>query len=415
MDRVIAPEKIRKRKIFTIAVVCAVLLVVVSAWFTLYTFIKPDLKRSQIKTAKVERGNIFSSVSASGLVEAEYMNTLIAPFSGKILSIRKPSGSRVLKGDTILILDQGSVREQLKNLEDQVAINMNSYRQSNLNVENQQLELEYQLEVKKLKITDLETSLSEEEQLLAVGGTSEEKIRSTKQQLDLAKRELKLAIKQNKIKVEKTETEQEALDLSIRIKKRELAKGKQLFDDAYVIAPENGIIIMINGREGQTISSGQEMVSISDLSTFKLTGKIADSNAEKLHSNGKVIAISNNTRLEATIGNIRPEIENGMIKFDVFLEQNNHPDLRPNLSMELQIITAEKINVLRLPDGPFFDGSRQLDVLRVEGDNAYKTRIQTGLNNFEYVEIESGLKEGDEVIVSDVSKVIHLETIKLKQ
>jgi HlyD family secretion protein len=414
MDRVIAPEKIRKRKILTIAVVCAVLLIVVSAWFALYTFIKPDLRRSQIKIAKVERANIFSSISASGLVEAEYMNTLIAPFSGKILNIRKPSGSRVLKGDTILILDQGSVREQLKNLEDQVALNMNSFHQSNLDVENQQLELEYQLEVKKMKITDLETSLSEEEQLLAVGGTSEEKIRSTKQQLDLAKRELELAIKQNKIKVEKTETEQEALDLSIRIKKRELAKGKQLFDDAYVIAPENGVIIMINGREGQTVSTGQEMVSISDLSTYKLTGKIADSNAEKLHSNGKVIAISNNTRLAGTIGNIRPEIENGMIKFDVFLEQNNHPDLRPNLSMELQIITAEKTNVLRLPDGPFFDGSRKLDVLRVEGDKAYKTKIQTGLNNFEFVEIESGLKEGDEVIISDVSKVIHLETLKLK-
>lgn len=414
MDRVIAPEKIRKRKIFTIAVVCAVLLVVLSAWFALYTFIKPDLKRSQIKIAKVERANIFSSISASGLVEAEYMNTLIAPFSGKILNIRKPSGSRVLKGDTILILDQGSVSEQLKNLEDQVELNMNSFRQSNLNVENQQLELEYQLEVKKMKITDLETSLSEEEQLLEVGGTSEEKIRSTKQQLDLAKRDLELAIKQNKIRVEKIEAEQEALDLSIKIKKRELAKGKQLFDDAYVIAPENGIIIIINGREGQTISSGQEMVSISDLSTYKLTGKIADSNAEKLHPNGKVIAISNNTRLEGTIGNIRPEIENGMIKFDVFLEQNNHPDLRPNLSMELQIITAEKLNVLRLPDGPFFDGSRQLEVLRVEGNNAYKTRIQTGLNNFEYVEIESGLKEGDEVIISDVSKVIHLEAIKLK-
>jgi HlyD family secretion protein len=414
MDRVIAPEKIRKRKIYTIAVVCVVLLIVLSAWFTLYTFMKPELKRLQIKTARVELGSIFSSIAASGLVEAEYMNTIIAPFSGKILSIRKPSGSRVLKGDTILILDQGSVREQLKNLEDQLALNMNSYRQSNLNVENQQLELEYQLEVKKMKITDLETTLFEEEQLLVVGGTSEEKIRSTKQQLDLAKRELELAIKQNKIRVEKIEAEQEALSLSINIKKRELAIGKQLYDDAYVIAPENGIIIMINGRKGQTITSGQEMVTISDLSTFKLTGRIADSNAEKLHTYGKVMAVSNDTQLEGTIGNIRPEIENGMIKFDVFLGQNNHPDLRPNLSMELQIITAEKINVLRLPDGPFFDGSRQLDVLRVVGDNAYKTRIQTGLNNFQFIEIESGLKEGDEVIISDVSKVIHLETLKIK-
>ena len=414
MDREIAPEKIRRRKIITIIVSAGVLLVIVSLWFSIYTFIKPDLKRSAIKIAMVERGDIYSSVTASGLVEAEYMNTLLAPFSGKILKIKKPSGSNILKGDTILILDQGPVTEQLKNLEDQVALNMNSYRQSELTVSNEQLDLEYQLEVKKLKITNLETSLHEEEQLLAVGGTSEEKIRNTRQQLDLAKRELDLAVKQNKIRIEKVEAEQEALNLSIKIKKRELAKGKQMFDDAFVVAPDNGIVIKINGREGQSVSAGQEIVNISDLSTFKLTGKIADSNADKLHTNGKVIAVSNKIKIAGTIGNIRPEIENGMIKFDVFLKQNNHPDLHPNLSMELQIITSEKTNILRLPDGPFFDGSKQLDVFRIKGDNAYKTRVKTGLNNFEHVEIEEGLEEGDEVIISDVSKVIHLETIKIK-
>lgn len=414
MDRVIAPEKIRRRKIYTIASVCVILLVVLSAWFTLYSFIKPDLKRSHIKSARVERGNIFSSVAASGLVEAEYMNTILAPFSGKILKIKKPSGSRILKGDTILILDQSSVTEQLKNLEDQLALNVNSYRQSDLTIDNEQLELEYQMEVKKMKIANLETSLHEEEQLLAVGGTSQEKIRNTRQQLDLARRELDLAIKQNKIRIQKIEAEQEALNLSVRMKERELARGKQLVNDACVIAHENGIIIKINGREGQSVTAGQEIVNISDLSTFKLTGKIADSNADKLHTNGKVIAVTNKIRIPGIIGNIRPEIENGMIRFDVFLEQNNHPDLYPNLSMELQVITAEKINVLRLPDGPFFDGSKQLDLFSVKGDHAYKTRVTTGLNNFEFVEIESGLQEGDEVIISDVSKIIHLEKIKLK-
>jgi HlyD family secretion protein len=381
--------------------------------FSLF-FYKTDLKRSEIKTAIVEKGDIYSSVTASGLVEPEYVNTLLAPFSGKILKIKKPSGSRILKGDTILILDQGSVTEQLKNIEDELSLNENSYRQLGLTIEDQQLELDYQLEVKRMKITNLETSLHEEEQLLAVGGTSEEKIRNLSQQLDLAKKELDLAIKQNKIRTEKTEAEQEALTLSIRIKERELARGKQLVDDAYVITPENGIVIKINGREGQTVTEGEEMVNISDLSTFKLTGKIADSNSDKLHTNGKVIAISDKIRIPGLIGNIRPEIENGMIKFDVFLEQNNHSDLHPNLSMELQVITEEKSNVLRLPDGPFFDGSKQLDVFSVKGDRAHKTQIKTGLNNTEYVEIESGLQEGDEVIVSDVSKVIHLESIKLK-
>lgn len=68
-----------------------------------------------------------------------------------------------------------------------------------------------------------------------------------------------------------------------------------------------------------------------------------------------------------------------------------------------------------MPDGPFFDGSKQLNVLRLNGKSAERTLIETGLNNFEFVEIIAGLEEGDEVIISDVSKVIHLEKIKIKQ
>ncbi|HEX2919705.1 MAG TPA: HlyD family efflux transporter periplasmic adaptor subunit [Bacteroidales bacterium] len=414
MDREISPEKLKRRKIFKILISGSVLIMIIVAWTLIYGFIKPDLKRSEIKTAIVERGDVYSSITASGIVEAEYMNTLLAPFSAKIIKIRKPSGSRVHKGDTILILDQVSVSEELKNLKDQLALNMNSYRQSNLNVDNEQLELDYQLEVKKMNIANLETSLHEEEQLFAVGGTSEEKIRNIRQQLDLANKELTLALNQNKIRINKTEAELEALNLNIRIKERELAHGQKLYDDSWVIAPDDGVIIRINGREGQSVITGQEMVTLSDLSTYKLTGKISDSNADKLQTNGKVIAVSNKIRIAGTIGNIRPEIENGMIKFDVFLEQNNHPDLHPNLSMELQVVTGEKAGVLRLPDGPFFDGSKQIDVFVVEGNNAYKKKVTTGLNNFEYVEIASGLEEGDEVIISDVSKVNHLETIKIK-
>jgi HlyD family secretion protein len=415
MDREIAPEKIRRIKIFKILVSCAVLVAIIIIWILIYSFIKPDLKKSEIRTAIVKRGDIYSSITASGVVEPEYMNILLAPFSGKITEIRKPSGSRVLKGDTILILDQGSVSEDLKNLKDQLALNLNSFRQSHLAVSNEQLELDYQLEVKKLSIANLETNLHEEEQLFEVGGTSEEKIRNIRQQLDLAKQELTLALNQNKIRLEKTDAELEALNLTIRIKERELARGQKLFDDAWVIAPENGVVIRINARVGQSVMAGQEMVTLSDLSTYKLTGKITDSNADKLHSDGKVIAVNNKVQITGTIGNIRPEVENGMIKFDVFLEQNNHPDLHPNLAMELQVVTAEKTGVLRLPNGPFFDGSKKIDVFLLKGDNAYKKQVITGITNFEYVEIESGLDEGDEVIISDVSKVNHLETIKIKR
>jgi HlyD family secretion protein len=414
MDRVIAPEKIRKRRLRNSGLTFLVVILLGSSWYLLKSFIEPELKSASIKTAKVERGDIFSSISASGVVEAEYEHLLLAPFSGKVQEIKKTSGSRVKKGDVILVLDQKPIKEQLENLNDQLKLNLNSYHQNQLNSSTLQLELDHQLEVKKLKISDLETQINEEQQLLDVGGIPEEKIRSTKQQLNLAKKELELVKSKNLIRVEKNKAEQEALNLNIRMKRREVAKTKELFDAAYVTAPDSGVVITIKGKEGQTMPQGTEMVRISDLSTYKLTGKIADSNAEKLHSGGKVIAINNDTKLLGTIGNIRPEVDNGMIKFDVFLQQNYHADLRPNLAMELQIITAEKRNTLRLPDGPFYDGSKELNVFCVENNIAINKTVKIGLANFEFVEILSGLKEGDEVIISDVSKVKHLNSVKIK-
>ena len=415
MDRVISPEKIRKRRIRNFALSSITIIVIISIWYFLNSLIEPELKRSSIKTAKSEKGDIFSSISASAVVEAEYEHLLLTPFPGKIEEIKKSSGSKVIQGDTILILDQKSVMDQLVILEDQLKLNLNSYLQNKLNSSNLQLELAHNLEVKQLKISDLETQINEQKQLLEVGGIPDEKIRNTKQQLNLAKKELELVKSQNRIKVEKIKAEQEALSLNIKMKKREVEKTKQLLHTAFVTAPDNGVVITVNGREGQTLQQGTEMVRISNLSTYKLTGKIADSNAEKLHSGGKVVAINDNTRLIGTIGNIRPEVENGMIKFDVFLQQNNHPDLRPNLAMELQVVTAEKRNTLRLPDGPFYDGSKELKVFCINDGLAIGKTVTIGLSNFEFVEILSGLSEGDEVIISDVSKVDHLEKIKIAE
>lgn len=415
MDRVVSPEKIRKRRIRNFTVTTLAIVLLIAAWSILNALIEPKLKRSSIKTATVEQGDIFSSISALGLVEAEFEHLVLTPFSGKIEEITKSSGSKVKQGDTILILDQKSVLDQLEVLEDQLQLNLNSYHQNQLNSSNLQLELAHNLEVKLLRISDLETQINEEEQLLAVGGIPEEKVRNTKQQLNLAKKELELVRSQNKIKVEKIKAEQEALNLNIKMKKREVAKTKQLLYAAYVTAPDNGIVITISGSEGQTLQQGTALVRISNLSSYKLTGKIADSNAEKLHSGGKVLAINDDNILTGTIGNIRPEVENGMIKFDVFLQQNNHPDLRPNLAMELQVVTAEKQNTLRLPDGPFYDGSKELKVFCIKDGFAVEKTARIGLANFDYVEIVSGLNKGEEVIISDISKVDHLSKIKITE
>lgn len=364
--------------------------------------------------ATVTRQRVCESIMASGIVETEKEALVLSPVTAKLKHIVRGPGSRVEKNDTILYLDTEMLVQSISCERDQLELKENSYYLKGLTARNSALDFEHKTRVKELKVTALETQLSEENQLLEVGGISKERIRKTKQELLLARKELVLIKKQNIIGAEKLKKEKQAQELEIRIKRRELLTKIQKLKATTVCASSSGVIISISKKEGEIISKDNELVRISNLSSFKITGNISDSQAGKIKSGGRVFAINNGVKLEGVIGNIRPEVNNGQVKFDVFLKNSSHPSLRPNMQLELQLIISEKNNVLSLPDGPFFDGSKQLDVFCVKGTTATKMPIKVGLNNFETIEIMEGLHEGDKVIISDVSKYKHLQKVEIR-
>lgn len=414
MDRAIPISQIRKRqaKVWGILAgsLCLVLFIIIYG----IGMLKPTLVKGGFKTALVERGSVCESIMATGKVETEREVLMLSPVNSKLMHIVRAPGSEVHKNDTILLLESQSLKRRIALHEDQLILKENAYYQNKLNKRNEVLELAHQLDVKEMKITSLKTELTEEKQLLEVGGISEERVQKTEQQLNLAIKELALAEKQHVIRKEKRLAEQGALELEIKMKEKELQQLFAKLNATTVCAQSNGVIISIAGKEGEIIGENRELVRISNLNAFKITGKISDSQAGKIKSGGRVLAINNKIQLEGLIGNIRPEVQDGQVKFDVFLKQNNHPSLRPNLQVELQLIILERNEVLRLPDGPFFDGSKKLQVYRVDDDIAQRVEVEIGLSNFENIEIKAGLNEGETVIISDVSKYKHLEEVKIE-
>ncbi|MCT4586783.1 MAG: efflux RND transporter periplasmic adaptor subunit [Carboxylicivirga sp.] len=413
MDRAIPIHQIRKRqaKVWGIALagIALVLFIIIYG----IGLVKPKFTKGSYKTACVQRGTVCESIMAMGRVENEREVLILSPVNSKLMQIVRAPGSEVLTNDTILRLESKSLERQIALQEDQLMLKENSFYQNKLNIRNEALELVHELEIKSMNITALATRLSEEKQLLEVGGISEERVRKTEQELSLAEKELVLAEKQHAIRKEKQVAEQRALELEIQMQKKEIEELYVKLDATTVCAQSNGVIISIVGKEGEIIGENQELVRISNLNAFKITGQISDSQAGKIKSGGRVLAINNKTQLEGLIGNIRPEVQNGQVKFDVFLKQNNHPLLRPNLQVELQLIISERNDVLRLPDGPYFDGSKKLQVFKIDQHVAKRVEVEVGLSNFENIEIKSGLQEGDEVIISDVSKYEHLEEVKI--
>ena len=110
--------------------------------------------------------------------------------------------------------------------------------------------------------------------------------------------------------------------------------------------------------------------------------------------NGKIINIS---PVSTNVG--------GVVSFEITIEieSENGPEVLYGMSASLTITTAISEDVLYVPIQYVYeeDGISYVDVLTQDGETI-KTEVTTGTSNYDYIEIESGLNEGDTVIVSTI-------------
>ncbi|HKJ78834.1 MAG TPA: efflux RND transporter periplasmic adaptor subunit, partial [Prolixibacteraceae bacterium] len=276
------------------------------------------------------------------------------------------------------------------------------------------LDLGYNEEVKKLKITSLKSQLADQEQLLEVGGISPARIEQTKQEIVLAEKELETVNEKNTIRLKQLITEENGLLLQIRMQEKELEDKIALLGKMEIRAPSSGIILTIAGHVGEKVSDNQTLVRMSDLSSFKIIGSVDEQFAEKIKTGENVLVNIDGERLEGLIGNITPRVENNKIQFNVHLKQNNHPKLIANQQVQMMVITNHLANALRIPKQEDFENERQQKLFVVNGNKAVKKEIKLGTIGNDYCEVVSGLNKGDVVITDGINAFRQLNEIEIE-
>ena len=373
----------------------------------------PKLESYKLETAIVDIGSVIKTVPASGVVEPESEVLLLSPASSVLLAIENGIGSKVLEGDVILKLDDTPIREQIDKIEDQIEVKNNNLEKTILNAKNVRVDLDYNVEVKKLKIVSIKSELVDQKQLLEVGGISPAKYEKTKQELTLAEKDLETLQTKNNIRLKQLATEEKGLKLQIDIQQKQLDHQKELLGQMVIRAPSSGIVLEINGKEGEKVNTDRLLVRMSDLSTFKLQAKIGEEFLNLTRTGRGVFAVIDGKRLEGSIGTVSPTIIDGKIEFDVFLKKSNYSKLRPNMAISLLVITNRHDSVMRIKNGPVFGKSDIHEIYLKKGNKAYLTQMSTGLRGDEFYEIKDGAAPGDEIIVSDISALRKLEEIEI--
>jgi HlyD family secretion protein len=373
------------------------------AFRKLALFAPPSINLYQYRTAEVDIGTVFTTVEAEGIVEPQSEVLLLSPATSVIKQIAQVPGSHVDAYQTILRLDPKPIQDEIANLEDQLEVKRNNLHRNRLNARSTRLDLDYNVEMKKLRIASLKSEVADQEELLEVGGISPARFEKTKQELTLAEKELEMILSKNSIRLQQLEAEEQGLMLQIEIQEKELATKQENLSQTTVRAPSAGIIMSINGKEGEKVNRDQLLVRLSDLTSFKIKGTVAEEYAAMMKTGNTVFAIVDREKLVGQVANISPEVQGNKISFDVYLEQSNHEKLLSNMQVPLLIVRRMKDDVPRIENGDGLGKGRRSEVYVVEGNKAVKKAVDFGMRGLDHSEISSGIQVGERVIISDVA------------
>jgi len=381
-------------------------------------FIPFDRNSSQdqiVQISTVELGKVVRSFSGEGIVEPQSEVLILSPASSIIKEILEEVGSHVNEGEPIIILDPSPVQSQIENIQDQLEMKQNSLRKNKLNARSTKVDLDYNVQVKKLRIASLKSELEDQEQLLEVGGISPARFEKTKQELELAEKDLIMLKEKNSINLQQLEADEEGLRLQIEMQEKELAVKEEALSKMIIRAPSAGIILSIRGKVGEKVDNDRLLIEMSDLTNFKIQGKVDDDYSEQLKTGIRVYVGLDNEQLTGVVGTVNPVIRDRKIEFDVNLRESNHYKLRPNLNVSLDIVREERDSVLRINNGPAIGRGNEHKVFVLQNGNAEEREIKTGMRTEEYVEVIEGLAEGERIVLSDISSVEDLEELELEE
>ena len=413
MDREIPKEvrdKERKKKfikygaIGVAAVVCIAVLI---------SFMRSSVNRKDLVFSEVDNGTIEVSVSASGKVVPAFEEIINSPINTRIVEVYRKGGDSVDVGTPILKLDLQSTETEYKKLLDEEQMKRYQLEQLKVNNNTYLSDLSMQVKISAMKLNRMEVELRNERYLDSLGSGTTDKVRQAELNFNTGKLEQLRQQYANESKVK--EADLKVKELEFNIFSKSLAEMKRTLDDAQIRSPRKAILTYINNQVGAQVAEGSQVAIISDLSHFKVEGEIADTYGDRVAAGGRAIVKIGNEKLEGTVSSVTPLSKNGVISFIVQLNEDNNKRLRSGLKTDVYVMNAVKEGVLRLANASYYVGRGEYELFVQDSkDEIVKRKVQLGDSNFEYVEVISGLKPGDKVVVSDMSSYKNKNKLKLK-
>ena len=327
----------------------------------------------------------------------------ISPLEGGVVeTIVAEEGSRVKKGDVILILNNESLDLQILNAEADLAEKENILRNTMISMEQQKLSLRQDMlqlgvEVRRLKRAYDSSKELYQEKLIA----KEEWLKAEEDYL-LAIDKLEL-VKNRSLQDSLYRTVQiEQMEESLQNMRRNMLMIRKRKDNLTIKAPIDGELGLLDVILGQSIAAGTKVGQINNLDSYKIEAQVDEHYIDRVSAGLQAQFERQDEKYNTIVRKIYPEVRDGKFKADFKFDGQQPENIRIGQTYYLSLQLGQPQEAVMIPRGTFYQktGGRWIYVISEDGSQAIKRKIRIGRQNPQYYEVLDGLNPGEKVIVS---------------
>ena len=380
------------------------------------------------KTTQVIQGDLVVKISATGVVEPNFQVEVKSKASGEVLKFKYEEGDRVKKGQLLLQLDKSDEIRSVARSKADLASATAKLNKAKTALLSQETKYQTTLKISQSQVQEAEANLEESENKLKRQEDLFQKKFASRETLQEAQTAFKVNqenliqarsnVQAAKDTIHDVEVKKHEINLAradVQRAKISLAEAKERLDETEIFAPISGVLIEKFVEQGQIISSGISNVSggttlanLADLSRLFIIADVDETDIGSVQIGQQVKITADAYPGKAFPGKVkrispRGQVENSITIFKVKIEiqGDGRNILKPMMTANVDIISNELKNVLYLPR----------EALRVKKNKKYaailvnnepkEVPVTTGVRNPIHVQILSGLKADQEVLIGD--------------
>ena len=366
----------------------------------------PTLDKSTAVIETVKRGEMVRDVRGNGTLVPEITRWVPAPAEGRVEKIMLQAGVEVVPSTVIVEMSNPQMEQQATDADFQV-------KAAEADEENLKVKLESDTMTQKSAIATINAQYSQAklqldaDEVLAKQGLVADlvlKISRVAVQ-DLANR---LKVEQERLAVNSRSINAQLNATASRLQQlRVLAKLKREQVDALKVrAGTGGVLQQVSVQVGQQVTPGFNIARVADPASLKAVLRVPETQIKDMRIGQTVIVDTRNGLIQGQVSRIDPAAREGTFEIDVALNGPLPPSARPDLSVDGTIELERLKDVLKVGRPAFGQAQQNIGmfVLSPDGSEAERRTVKLGRTSVSTVEIIEGLREGEQVIISDTAQ-----------